>query len=242
MGETIHENMKKYQLSHSEVIKDLAHGTVVSNLAYLVGKQMKFSADECYDLALAGFLHDIGKLELAKYVRKMEEKRLMIEEMRYVRGHSMVGALILQEKGYSQNIVDMVKFHHENCDGSGYPLNLSRKDIPIGARILRVCDVFAALTADRTYRKAFDLDTAMKMMIEESKKFDVQVFLAFMNVFHQEDMAAIVDTGQFQKLLAWLITGDHNRSGFLMSEDYGQEYSQAAMDEEIPFARLEQSE
>jgi putative nucleotidyltransferase with HDIG domain len=241
MGETIHEYRKKYQIIHPEVIREMAHGAVVSKLASLVGRQMQLPDETCHDLAVAGFLHDIGKLELAKYVRKMEEKRLVIEEMRYVRGHSMVGALILQEKGYSQEIVDMVKFHHENCDGSGYPLNLSRKDIPLGARILRVCDVFAALTADRTYRKAFDTDTAMKMMIEESKKFDVQVFLAFMNIVHQEDIEAIVDTKKFQEQLAWL-TGDDKRNGFRMPGDYGQEYSRAAMDEEIPFARLEQSQ
>jgi putative nucleotidyltransferase with HDIG domain len=240
MGEMVHECRKKYQMIYPEVVKELAHGAVVSNLACLVGRQMGLSEEECHELAIAGFLHDIGKLELAKYVREMETKRLVVEEMRYVRGHSMAGALILQGEGYSQKIVDMVKFHHENCDGSGYPLNLSRNDIPIGARVLRVCDVFAALTADRPYRRAFDGETAMRMMIEESKKFDVRVFLAFMNVAHHEDLNAVIDTEQFQKQLASLI-GDNKRNGFPMPEDYGQEYSGAAM-EEIPFARLEQSE
>ena len=208
MSEKGREYRKKYPIIRPSVIKELAHGITVSNLAYLVGKQMNFSEEDCHDLALAGFLHDIGKLELMKYVRDHEGETLVIEEMKYVRRHPRLGAEILEKKGYSQKIVDMVKFHHENCDGSGYPMNLSREDIPMGSRIIRVCDVFAALTNDRPYRKAFDIQTAMKLMIEESKDYDVQVFLAFMNVVHHEDVKKIVDTSDFEEKMKTLIAED----------------------------------
>ena len=208
MSEKGREYRKKYPIIRPSVIKELAHGMTVSNLAYLVGKQMNFSEEDCHDLALAGFLHDIGKLELVKYVRDHEGETMVIEEMKYVRRHPRLGAEILEKKGYSQKIVDMVKFHHENCDGSGYPMNLSREDIPIGSRIIRVCDVFAALTNDRPYRKAFDIQTAMKLMIEESKDYDVQVFLAFMNVVHHEDVKKIVDTSDFEEKMKTLIAED----------------------------------
>ena len=208
MSEKGREYRKKSPIIRPSVIKELAHGMTVSNLAYLVGKQMNFSEEDCHDLALAGFLHDIGKLELVKYVRDHEGETLVIEEMKYVRRHPRLGAEILEKKGYSQKIVDMVKFHHENCDGSGYPMNLSREDIPIGSRIIRVCDVFAALTNDRPYRKAFDIQTAMKLMIEESKDYDVQVFLAFMNVVHHEDVKKIVDTSDFEEKMKTLIAED----------------------------------
>ena len=208
MSEKGREYRKKYPIIRPSVIKELAHGMTVSNLAYLVGKQMNFSEEDCHDLALAGFLHDIGKLELVKYVRDHEGETMVIEEMKYVRRHPRLGAEILEKKGYSQKIVDMVKFHHENCDGSGYPMNLSREDIPIGSRIIRVCDVFAALTNDRPYRKEFDIQTAMKLMIEESKDYDVQVFLAFMNVVHHEDVKKIVDTSDFEEKMKTLIAED----------------------------------
>ena len=208
MSEKGREYRKKYPIIRPSVIKELAHGMTVSNLAYLVGKQMNFSEEDCHDLALAGFLHDIGKLELVKYVWDHEGETLVSEEMKYVRRHPRLGAEILEKKGYSQKIVDMVKFHHENCDGSGYPMNLSRDDIPIGSRIIRVCDVFAALTNDRPYRKAFDIQTAMKLMIEESKDYDVQVFLAFMNVVHHEDVKKIVDTSDFEEKMKTLIAED----------------------------------
>ncbi len=204
MGNSGHEYRKKYQIIRPSVITELAHGTKVSNLAYLVGRQMGFSEEECYNLAVAGFLHDIGKLELSKYVRGHEGETLIIEEMKYVRLHSRLSANILEKNGYSQEIVDMVKFHHENCDGSGYPMNLQREDIPIGARIIRVCDVFAALTANRPYRKAFDVDTAMELMIEESKDYDIRVFLAFMNVVHRENLDRILNTADFEEKLARL--------------------------------------
>lgn len=207
MSETCHEYRKKYRIIRPSVVNELAHGATVSNLAYLVGKQMCFSEEECHEFAVAGFLHDIGKLELAKYVRGKEKETLIIEELKYVRRHSALGAAILEKKGYSQKIVDMVKSHHENCDGSGYPMNLSREEIPMGARIIRVCDVFAALTSDRPYRSAFDSRTAMQMMIEEAKNFDIQVFLAFMNVVHTADLERILDTEKLSQALSHAFEG-----------------------------------
>ena len=85
-------------------------------------------------------------------------------------------------------ILETILYHHENYDGSGYPENLEGEDIPLGARILRVCDVFIALTSDRSYRRALDVDTAVQLMIEEVKNFDMEVFLAFMKVVHEVDV------------------------------------------------------
>ncbi len=192
---------KEYAIIRPSIIKELMHACTVSNLAFRVGQEMGFSADDCHELAIAGFMHDIGKLELAKYVRGHEEETLVIQEMRYVRRHSALSAEILMKNGYSQKIVDMVKFHHENCDGTGYPMNLTREDIPIGARILRVCDVFAALTSDRPYRRAFDVDTAVELMIEEAKNYDVGVFLAFLRVVHTSELPRLLETKDLEEQL-----------------------------------------
>ncbi len=241
MNKTGQEYRKKYPIIRPTIVKELAHGIAVSNLARRVGERMGMSREDCYELALAGLLHDIGKLELAKYVYGKENETLIIEEMRYVRRHSRLGADILEKRGYSRKIVDMVRFHHENCDGSGYPMNLSRDEIPLGARILRVCDVFAALTADRPYRKAFDVDTALELMIEEAKYYDVGVFLAFMNLLHEESLEGILDTDELEHSLSELVRkGQITIAEFLAEREAEQAEAEQAGKEDTKAKRTEE--
>lgn len=166
----------------------LVHGMIVSNLAYFVGKELQLSEEECYNLAVSGMLHDIGKLRLRSYVYGEKEAKMDIDELRYVRLHTSLGYAILKEKGYGQEVLDSVLYHHENVDGTGYPNNLQGEDIPFSARILRVCDAFGALIANRPYREAFDIETALTIMVEEIKCFDMRVFLAFQKVSNSDDM------------------------------------------------------
>ena len=149
---------------------ELRHGIAVSNLAYALSKELGLPHEQCYDLAIAGMLHDIGKLKLRSYINGQESNPMVIEE--------------LKDQGYSDFVLESILYHHENYDGSGYPSNLAGKEIPIGARILRVCDVFCALSQERSYRKAFDKHTVMELMIDEIKNFDLEVFLAFQRVVH----------------------------------------------------------
>lgn len=185
----VHDLETSLQDSFGEAI---LHGIVVSNLAYFVGKEMGFSEEQCHNLAVAGMLHDIGKLRLRSYVYEEKEAKLTIDEMRYVRLHPTLGYAILKEHGYNEDILSAVLYHHENADGSGYPNNLKNEDIPWNARVLRVCDAFGALIANRAYRSAFDIETAQTIMIEEVKNFDMQVFLAFQKVTQSEDMHAML--------------------------------------------------
>lgn len=167
--------------------EELAHGTYVSCLARELARELGKSEEEQYKLALAGLVHDIGKLKLANYIygEKKIESPLVIEEMKYVRMHSMLSYGILREKGFDEYILTAVRHHHENYDGSGYPDNLEGKAIPESSRILRVCDVYAALTSDRPYRKRFSEEEAMSLMIDEINHFDMQIFLAFERVVHR---------------------------------------------------------
>ena len=147
---------------------------------------MQLPEDQCYELAVAGVLHDIGKLKLSGYVSG-KENPLVVEEIKYVRRHPQLGCEALHNQGYSSFVLEAIYYHHENYDGSGYPQNLQGEEIPLGSRILRVCDTYAALTEKRPYREAFDPETAIRLMIDEIKNFDMQVFLAFMKVVHKGD-------------------------------------------------------
>lgn len=179
---------KKYRIIHTDIAEEIRHGIKVSNLAHCLGKRLGLSDDMCYRLAVAGVVHDIGKLEMIKYIYEKEsDNTLHVEELRYVRTHPALGYVILNEQEYPADIARWVLYHHENYDGSGYPSNLAGEEIPLGARILRVCDVFAALTSNRSYRKAFDEEAAVELMIDEVKNFDMKIFLTFLEVIHTDD-------------------------------------------------------
>ncbi len=166
----------------------LEHGIVVSNLACQVGREMNLSEEQCHNLAIAGMLHDIGKLKLASYVYVEKGAKYHIDEFRYVRLHPSLGYALLKEHGYHKDVLEAVLYHHENQDGSGYPKNLKGDQIPLSARILHVCDAFGGLIANRQYLSAFDVETAIEIMIEDVPIYDMQVFLAFQNVANSREI------------------------------------------------------
>lgn len=175
------------------LVAELTHGMCVSNLAFQVACEMGLPPETCHEMAVAGMVHDIGKLEIAKYLYSREPDPLTIEELKYVRTHSTMGYAILNERHYSEFVLQSILHHHENYDGSGYPSNLAGEEIPLGARILRVSDTFAALISDRPYRKAFSMEEAVALMIDEIKDFDVGVFLAFQRVVHGPHIEEIME-------------------------------------------------
>ena len=168
------------------------HAELVALLARLLCAQMEFPADFQQQIIMAAYVHDIGKLRLSKTLYEQDRNTLQIEETRYMRMHTKVGADMLREAGFPAEICNAVYHHHENYDGSGYPANLSEEKIPMEARILRICDVFAALISDRSYRKGFDMDTAMELMIEDNKAFDMKIFLEFMKVYHSKEFDQVI--------------------------------------------------
>lgn len=174
------------------VCSEMHHALEVSNMAVLISKELRKDKKFCDDIAVAGVLHDIGKLRVNRYVYSDEQDdTLVVEQMKYVRMHSTYSKDILKGEAYPENIVEAVYHHHENYDGSGYPDGLKGDNIPEMSRILRTCDVFSALITDRSYRKAFDKKTAMAIMIDEVEDYDMEVFLAFQRVFHADDFPEI---------------------------------------------------
>lgn len=196
-----------------DVANIIGHSIIVSRLSYMVGKELGIPDDLCQELAVAGVMHDIGKIRLDSFLEishrskqretgaeQVGEEQLNTDEVQYVRMHSKFSYEILKEYGYSDIVLDTVLYHHENYDGTGYPEGLQGTDIPMGARILRVCDVFAALIGRRIYRDAFDVDTAAAIMIDEVKNYDMRVFLAFQRAIHEPETEEMFD---------WLIEYQH---------------------------------
>lgn len=170
----------------------IKHGVLVANLTFALAKEYGMSDDEAYELKLAAMMHDIGKLKLSEYLYGRTNESLPEEEKKYMSMHSKISYDVLKKYDYSDNIMNIVLSHHECYDGSGYPDGLAGEDIPVGARILKVTDEFAALISDRPYRKAFDIDTAVSIMIDEVKNVDMKVFILFQRLIHEDSTLKLI--------------------------------------------------
>lgn len=170
----------------------IKHGVLVANLTYALAKEYGMSEAEAYELKVAAMVHDIGKLKLSEYLYGRTNESLPEEEKKYMSMHSKISYDVLKKYDYSDNIMEVVLSHHECYDGSGYPDGLVGEDIPIGARILKVTDEFAALISDRPYRKAFDIDTAVSILIDEVKNLDMKVFILFQRLIHEESTLELI--------------------------------------------------
>jgi putative nucleotidyltransferase with HDIG domain len=111
----------------------------------------------------ASLLHDMGKLAVPEHILNKPGK-LSVAEFEIMKTHSSVGADILAAIDFPYPVVPIVRHHHENWNGSGYPDGLSGTDIPIGARILAVVDCFDALTSDRPYRARLPVGEAIEIL------------------------------------------------------------------------------
>ena len=126
------------------------------------------------DIALittASSLHDIGKIYIPEEILN-KPGRLTDEEFKIMKTHSELGADIIQdmhlpqEKPLVHTAWEICRWHHERWDGKGYPDGMKGEEIPISAQVVSIADVYDALTSERCYKKAFDHDTAIKMILD----------------------------------------------------------------------------
>ena len=165
---------------------ELEHGIYVSRLAGDLALEMELEPEAIERIKLAGLVHDIGKLELQKQMDEEDRDDILItQELKFVRSHVELSRDILRADGYPEDVCEMAFQHHENYDGTGYPCNLKGEEILLGARIIRVCDVFAALSAERPYRRGFEIREVMDMMIDEIEHYDMDIFLRFQRLIHR---------------------------------------------------------
>src|SRR2546425_2974741 len=142
----------------------------------------------------AALLHDMGKLAVPEYILNKPGK-LTDTEFEKMKLHASVGADILSAIEFPYPVVPIVRHHHENWDGSGYPDGLKATDIPIGARILSVVDCFDALTSDRPYRPRLSDDEAIAILFERrGTMYDPLIVDTFARV-HKEIAPGTVQAG-----------------------------------------------
>ncbi|APF28448.1 HDIG domain protein [Clostridium sporogenes] len=153
------------------------HSKRVAIYVKKIAELMKLSSKQSNNLVLLALNHDIGKARIPSNILNKKDK-LSHSEFEIVKEHTQFGSDILREYGYCLEICNVVKFHHENFDGSGY-YGLKGKSIPMAARILRIADVYEALTSDRCYRRAYTREAALEIMVKEENIYDHEILELF---------------------------------------------------------------
>jgi len=138
----------------SERIPRMArHHRAVAELAGTLARQIGLRGEELHAVVRAAELHDVGKVLVPDEILD-KPGRLSAHELELMRRHAIAGWLILHESAEPEAIARLVRSSHERWDGTGYPDGLGAEEIPLGARIITICDAYDAMTHERPYRPA----------------------------------------------------------------------------------------
>ncbi len=187
LNERILDTQKEVIYRLGEVVESRSQDTAnhvrrVAEIAYLLAKKSGLDDQSADTIKMAAPMHDIGKIGISENVLNKPGK-LTSDEFTYIKTHTDIGYKILRDS--KLNLMDaaseIARSHHENWDGSGYPEGISGVDIPMGARIVAIADVFDSLCHRRCYKEPWTVDQAVSF-IESQKgiKFDpklVEVFI-----------------------------------------------------------------
>jgi HD-GYP domain-containing protein (c-di-GMP phosphodiesterase class II) len=136
-----------------------AHAGRITELAMALSVTMQLSGEQRRAVKLGSILHDVGKIGIPDAILRKPGK-LTDEEWQVMRTHAVVGEKMLRGVDFLRPALPIIRNHHERWDGKGYPDGRSGEGIPIGARIVAVCDSFDAMTSDRPYRRAMPMQDA----------------------------------------------------------------------------------
>jgi diguanylate cyclase (GGDEF)-like protein len=167
------------------------HARALVRNAEAVGRRLGMSADELRDLRYAAAFHDIGKVAVPERILN-KPGPLTESERREVERHVEVGAEILSEVEFLEGVLPLVRHCHEHWDGGGYPDGLAGDRIPLGARVILVCDAHDAMTADRPYRRALPPDVASdEIRAAVGRQFDSRVASAFLDAVGKREPSGL---------------------------------------------------
>jgi len=179
------------------------HSIRVSKLGRRIAEEVGLGRNEIEHVETAALLHDIGKIDsgYAEILRKpgaLTEKEREIIESHVEKGVELIKSLT----SFGNEVIAAVRHHHERVDGKGYPDGLAGKEIPIGARIIKVCDAIDAMLSDRPYRDALDLsDVHQQLSMHAGSQFDSELvhIITSTNVI-EEHRQAIGHDGENQEI------------------------------------------
>jgi len=135
------------------------------------------------EIIKGAFLHDVGKIAISDNIL-LKPGKLTPEEFSIMQSHSAEGLYIVKDISWLHEARNVILYHHEKFDGSGYPEGLSAQAIPLEARLFAIADVFDALSSPRPYKQAIAADKCMEIMQAQSgKHFDPELLQAFIHIY-----------------------------------------------------------
>jgi two-component system, cell cycle response regulator len=181
--ETIHQVLLSVVGEHDGALRE--HVDDVAALAEQVGLKLGLDDGDLAHLRRAATLHDIGKVAIPDAILHAP-RALTDDEWEYMRQHTVIGARIIGVAPELLPVAEIVRSSHERYDGGGYPDRLAGEDIPLGARIVAVCDSYDAMTTTRSYREAMDVCDALAELERcAGTQFDPRVVAAFRAVLDE---------------------------------------------------------
>jgi len=156
-----------------------SHNYRVTFYVFRLGEAIGLSRADIHDLIAGAFLHDVGKIGIRDPIL-LKPGKLTPEEFEIMKTHVSLGVDILSKSSWLSGARDVVEFHHEKYDGTGYPQGLKAEAIPLNARIFAIVDVFDALTSKRPYKELWTIPEAIAMLERDSgSHFDPQLVKIF---------------------------------------------------------------
>lgn len=166
----------------------LGHTLRVANLTIKLAQLMNIEEGEMEHIRRGVLLHDIGKMGIPDNIL-LKQGPLEDWERKIIERHPVLAREMLSQIEFLHPCMDIPSYHHERWDGQGYPNGLAGEEIPLGARIFAVIDVWDALTSDRPYRKAWSVEAALQYIRKNAgKHFDPQVVQAFRQWIKSHDL------------------------------------------------------
>ena len=173
-------------IDHEQDTLTKQHSDRVASYASLIGENMNLSKEDMETLRLGSFYHDIGKVGISTKI-VFKDTKLTDEEFFEMKKHTFIGSDILSHSPIFDNIIPIVKYHHEKYDGSGYPYGLSGDQIPLLTRIVSIADSFDAMSSDRVYRKALPLEIVKAEIANGAgTQFDPHLTNIFLDILNNE--------------------------------------------------------
>ena len=171
------DNIEPYTVSHSEII---------SRYCGIIARELGLEEKDIKDIMLAGYLHDVGMLGLSGDIlfKSGQYSEIEFETMKL---HTEVGATIVESTLSKENVAAYIKHHHERWDGYGYPAGLKGEEIPLGARIIAVADMFNAKITGRKYREPANFESAIAdLRAVSGLQLDPEMVEALINWFSKK--------------------------------------------------------